>query len=105
MRNYGFRWIIYVPYRVSSSFYGAIFLLITINLLNYFDKNHLKIIEVESISFKKSENKMENVVAAIALSLAMSENNPNKNIIKKNNMSSSNWLSNGQQRLFRSREV
>ena len=25
LRNYGFRWIIYVPYRVSSSFYGASF--------------------------------------------------------------------------------
>ncbi len=88
-------------------FMVLIFLLITINLLNYFDKNpKKKNIDTDTlISSKKSENKMENVVAAIALSLAMSENNPNKNIIKKNNMSSSNWLSNGQQRLFRSREV
>ena len=54
---------------------------------------------------KNSGNKMENIVAAIALSLAMSESNPTKNIIKKNNMGSSNWLSNGQQRLFKSREV
>ena len=88
-------------------FMVLIFLLITINLLNYFDKNpKKKNIETDTpILSKKTDNKMENLVAAIALSLAMSENNPTKNIIKKNNMSSSNWLSNGQQRLFRSREV
>ena len=88
-------------------FMVLIFLLITISLLNFFDKNpKKKNIETDTpILSKKTDNKMENLVAAIALSLAMSENNPTKNIIKKNNMSSSNWLSNGQQRLFRSREV
>ncbi len=88
-------------------FMVLIFLLITISLLNFFDKNpKKKIIETDIlIPSKNSGNKMENVVAAIALSLAMSESNPTKNIIKKNNMGSSNWLSNGQQRLFKSREV
>ena len=88
-------------------FMVLIFLLITISLLNFFDKNpKKKIIETDIlIPSKNSGNKMENVVAAIALSLAMSESNPTKNIIKKNNVGSSNWLSNGQQRLFRSREV
>lgn len=88
-------------------FMVLIFLLITISLLNFFDKNpKKKIIETDTlIPSKNSGNKMENVVAAIALSLAMSESNPTKNIIKKNNMGSSNWLSNGQQRLFKSREV
>jgi len=88
-------------------FMVLIFLLITISLLNFFDKNpKKKIIETDILTpSKNSGNKMENVVAAIALSLAMSESNPTKNIIKKNNVGSSNWLSNGQQRLFRSREV
>ena len=88
-------------------FMVLIFLLITISLLNFFDKNpKKKIIETDILTpSKNSSNKMENVVAAIALSLAMSESNPTKNIIKKNNMGSSNWLSNGQQRLFKSREV
>lgn len=88
-------------------FMVLIFLLITISLLNFFDKNpKKKIIETDILTLSKnSGNKIENVVAAIALSLAMSESNPTKNIIKKNNVGSSNWLSNGQQRLFRSREV
>ncbi len=88
-------------------FMVLIFLLITISLLNFFDKNpKKKNIETDApIPSKISDNKMENIVAAIALSLAMSESNPTKNIIKKNNMGSSNWLSNGQQRLFKSREV
>ena len=88
-------------------FMVLIFLLITISLLNFFDKNpKKKIIETDILTpSKNSGNKMENVVAAIALSLAMSESNPTKNIIKKNNMGSSNWISNGQQRLFKSREV
>ena len=88
-------------------FMVLIFLLITISLLNFFDKNpKKKNIETDIlVPSKSSGNKMENIVAAIALSLAMSESNPTKNIIKKNNMGSSNWLSNGQQRLFKSREV
>ena len=87
-------------------FMVLVFLLITINLLNYFDKKpSKKIIEVESTStLNKSESNIENVVAAIALSLAMSEKTPKMNIAGKNS-GSSNWLSNGQQRLFRSREV
>tara|TARA_B100000941_G_scaffold95492_1_gene66418 strand:+ start:4102 stop:4413 length:312 start_codon:yes stop_codon:yes gene_type:complete len=87
-------------------FMVLIFLLITINLLNYFDKNpKKKNIETNTpLPSKKPDNKMENIAAAIALSLAMSDNNPTKNIIK-NNIGSSNWQSNGQQRLFRSREV
>ena len=88
-------------------FMVLIFLLITISLLNFFDKNpKKKNIETDILMpSNNSGNKMENVVAAIALSLAMSESNPTKNIIKKNNLGSSNWLSNGQQRLFKSREV
>ena len=87
-------------------FMVLVFLLITINLLNYFDKKpSKKIIEVESTStLNKSESNIENVVAAIALSLAMSEKIPQMNISNKNS-GSSNWLSIGQQRLFRSREV
>ena len=86
-------------------FMVLIFLLITISLLNFFDKNpKKKNIETDILTPSKNSG-MENVVAAIALSLAMSESNPTKNIIKKNNVGSSNWLSNGQQRLFRSREV
>ena len=87
-------------------FMVLVFLLITINLLNYFDKKpSKKIIEVESTStLNKSESNIENVVAAFALSLAMSEIPPQMNISNKNS-GSSNWLSIGQQRLFRSREV
>ena len=87
-------------------FMVLVFLLITINLLNYFDKKpSKKIIEVESTStLNKSESNIENVVAAIALSLAMSEKIPQMNISNKNS-GSSNWLSIGQQRLFKSREV
>ena len=87
-------------------FMVLVFLLITINLLNYFDrKPSKKIIEVESTStLNKSESNIENVVAAIALSLEMSEKTPQMNISNKNS-GSSNWLSIGQQRLFKSREV
>tara|TARA_Y100001936_G_scaffold55160_1_gene54031 strand:+ start:3378 stop:3689 length:312 start_codon:yes stop_codon:yes gene_type:complete len=87
-------------------FMVLVFLLITINLLNYFDKKpSKKIIEVETAeTLNKSESNIENVVAAIALSLAMSEKAPQMNISNKNS-GSSNWLSIGQQRLFRSREV
>ena len=67
-------------------FMVLVFLLITINLLNYFDKKpSKKIIEVESTStLNKSESNIENVVAAIALSLAMSEKTPQMNILNKN---------------------
>ena len=49
-------------------FMVLVFLLITINLLNYFDrKPSKKIIEVETTStLNKSESNIENVVAAIA---------------------------------------
>ena len=86
-------------------FMVLVFLLITINLLNYFDRKPTKNIEIETASTSnKSESNIENVVAAIALSLAMSEKTPQMNISNKNS-GSSNWLSIGQQRLFRSREV
>jgi len=86
-------------------FMVLVFLLITINLLNYFDRKPTKNIEIETASTSnKSESNIENVVAAIALSLAMSEKTPQLNISNKNS-GSSNWLSIGQQRLFKSREV
>ena len=87
-------------------FMVLVFLLITINLLNYFDKEpSKKNIEIETpLLLNKSDSNIENVVAAIALSLAMSEKTSKMNIANKNS-GSSNWLSNSQQRLFRSREV
>ena len=86
-------------------FMVLVFLLITINLLNYFDKKPFKIIEIETAStLNNSDSNIENVVAAIALSLAMSEKAPKMNIANKNS-GSSNWFSIGQQKLFKSREV
>ena len=48
---------------------------------------------------------MENIAASIALTLALLDNKNAKTPISKSNFGSSNWLSNGQQRLFKSREV
>ena len=77
-------------------FMVLIFLLITISLLNFFDKNpKKKNIETDILApSKNSGNKMENLVAAIALSLAMSESNPTNNIIKKSKESFSTSMLN-----------
>ena len=71
----------------------------------YYPKPFKKIIEIETAStLNNSDSNIENVVAAIALSLAMSEKAPKMNIANKNS-GSSNWFSIGQQKLFKSREV
>ena len=92
---------------LSVVFMVLIVLLVTINILNYFDKksstNTIK--EISSSSQKKPNDSMENIAASIALTLALLDNKNAKTPISKSNFGSSNWLSNGQQRLFKSREV
>tara|TARA_B100000900_G_C20545796_1_gene702482 strand:- start:1001 stop:1315 length:315 start_codon:yes stop_codon:yes gene_type:complete len=88
-------------------FMVLVFLLITINLINFFDKkttvdNSKK--EYATPAQKINDN-MENIVASIALSLALSESISTTRPAQGSNFGSSNWLSNGQQRLFKSREV
>ena len=88
-------------------FMVLVFLLITINLINFFDKKVS--VDISKKEFKepmpKINDSMDNIVASIALSLALSESSPSIRSEKDSNFGSSNWLNNGQQRLFKSREV
>ncbi|MBK66039.1 MAG: hypothetical protein CL769_03715 [Chloroflexi bacterium] len=88
-------------------FMVLVFLLITINLINFFDKKVS--VDISKKEFKapmpKINDSMDNIVASIALSLALSESSPTTRSEKDSNFGSSNWLNNGQQRLFKSREV
>ena len=88
-------------------FMVLVFLLITINLINFFDKKVS--VDIPKKEFEepmpKINDSMDNIVASIALSLALSESSPATRPAKDSNFGSSNWLNNGQQRLFKSREV
>ena len=88
-------------------FMVLVFLLITINLINFFEKKVS--VDISKKEFKepmpKINDSMDNIVASIALSLALSESSPSIRSEKDSNFGSSNWLNNGQQRLFKSREV
>ena len=92
---------------LSVVFMVLIVLLVTINILNYFDKKSSTdtIKEISSNSQKKPNDSMENIAASIALTLALLDNKNAKTHVSKSNFGCSNWLSNGQQRLFKSREV
>ncbi|MFL2677460.1 MAG: hypothetical protein ACJ0HA_03235 [Dehalococcoidia bacterium] len=61
--------------------------------------------EISSDSQKEPNDSMENIAASIALTLALLDNKSARTPLSKSNFGSSNWLSNGQQRLFKSREV
>tara|TARA_S200000501_G_scaffold304350_1_gene292395 strand:+ start:19 stop:333 length:315 start_codon:yes stop_codon:yes gene_type:complete len=92
---------------LSVVFMVLVVLLITINILNYFDKKSATT-TIEEISYdsqKEPKDSMENIAASIALTLALLDNKNAKTPVSKSNFGSSNWLSNGQQRLFKSREV
>ena len=92
---------------LSVVFMVLIVLLVTINILNYFDKKSSTntIEEISSNSQKKPNDSMENIAASIALTLALLDNKNAKTPISKSNFGRANWLSNCQQRLFKSREV
>jgi Na+-transporting methylmalonyl-CoA/oxaloacetate decarboxylase gamma subunit len=92
---------------LSVVFMVLIVLLVTINILNYFDKKSANSV-VEEISpnvQKEPKDSLENIAASIALTLALLDNKSSRTHASKSNFGSSNWLSNGQQRLFKSREV
>ena len=92
---------------LSVVFMVLVVLLVTINILNYFDKksatNTIK--EIASDFQKEPKESIENIVASIGLTLALLDNKSARTTLSKSNFGSSNWLSNGQQRLFKSREV
>lgn len=92
---------------LSVVFMVLVVLLITINILNYFDKKSATntIEEITSDFQKEPNDSMENIAASIALTLALLDNKSARTPLSKSNFGSSNWLSNGQQRLFKSREV
>jgi Na+-transporting methylmalonyl-CoA/oxaloacetate decarboxylase gamma subunit len=92
---------------LSVVFMVLIVLLVTINILNYFDKKSANSV-IEEISpnvQKEPKDSLENIAASIALTLALLDNKSSRTHASKSNFGSSNWLSNGQQRLFKSREV
>ena len=92
---------------LSVVFMVLVVLLVTINILNYFDKksatNTIK--EIASDFQKEPKESIENIAASIGLTLALLDNKSARTPLSKSNFGSSNWLSNGQQRLFKSREV
>ena len=92
---------------LSVVFMVLVVLLITINILNYFDKRSISntVEEISTTSQKEPKDSIENIAASIALTLALIDNKSAVSPNDKNNFGSSNWLSNGQQRLFKFREV
>ena len=92
---------------LSVVFMVLVVLLVTINILNYFDKKSATntIEEITSDFQKEPNDSMENIAASIALTLALLDNKRAVSLNSKNNFGISNWVSNGQQRLFKSREV
>lgn len=88
-------------------FMVLVFLLVTINLINFFDKKTTVDISIEEYATpaQKINDNMENIAASIALSLALSESSSTTRPAQRSNFGISNWLSNGQQRLFKSRDV
>jgi Na+-transporting methylmalonyl-CoA/oxaloacetate decarboxylase gamma subunit len=92
---------------LSVVFMVLIVLLVTINILNYFDKKSANSVieEISPTVQKEPKDSLENIAASIALTLALLDNKSSRTHASKSNFGSSNWLSNGQQRLFKSREV
>ena len=75
---------------LSVVFMVLIVLLVTINILNYFDKKSSTntIEEISSNSQKKPNDSMENIAASIALTLALLDNKNAKTPISKCNFGS-----------------